>query len=73
MQPQTALIGTDGGIKLYPPGAVDLGFALVVLPGNPELDGALRLDHPLEQTGSLIFRVAQDDRLQSAQHLGDGI
>ena len=73
MQPQTALVRTDGRVKLHSPGAVDLGFAMVVLPGNTELDGSLRLDHPLQQTGSFIFRVAQDDRLQSAQHLGDGI
>ena len=73
VQPQPALVGADGGVKLHAPAAVDMGFALVILPGDAELHGALRLHQALQQSGGLILGVAADDRLQGAQHLVDGV
>ena len=73
VQPQPALVGADGGVKLHAPAAVDMGFALVILPGDAELHSALRFHQALQQSGGLILGVAADDRLQGAQHLVDGV
>ena len=73
VQAKAALVRADGGVKLHAPAAVDMGFALVVLPGDAELHGALRLHQALQQSGGLILGVAADDRLQGTQHLVDGV
>ena len=73
MQAKAALVRADGGVKLHAPAAVDMGFALVILPGDAELHSALRLHQALQQSGGLILGMAADDRLQGAQHLVDGV
>jgi len=44
-----------------PEGLVDLDFALVVNPGNPEQDHALGLDGPLEDLGLPVLRTFVQD------------
>ena len=73
VQAKAALVRADGGVKLHAPAAVDMGFALVILPGDAELHSALRLHQALQQSGGLILGMAADDRLQGAQHLVDGV
>src|SRR5690606_22488063 len=43
VEPQAALVGTEGGVELHPEAAVDLDGAGVVDPRDPEDDLALRL------------------------------
>ena len=42
---------------------------VVVLPGHAELNGALGLDHALQQSSLLILGVSVDDGLQRGQNL----
>ena len=43
---QRTLVGPDGGGELDAVAAVDMLLALVIYPGHPELDHALRLHQP---------------------------
>ena len=59
VESETALVRTDRGVELDAEAAVDLDFALVVDPGDSELDEALRLDYTVEdacldEVGTLV-------------------
>src|SRR5262245_17401003 len=41
MEPETALVGTEGRVELHAVSFVDLALALVILPNNTELDDTL--------------------------------
>lgn len=59
MKPQAALEGTEGGIELHAVAVVDLDVALVVLPGDTELDDALGDGDDLQ--GGPVLRVALEE------------
>ena len=70
MEPQTALVGTDGGVKLDPVAVVDLHLTLVVHPGYPEQNGALGGGQPLQQRVPAVdIFVFLDNGAQGFQHL----
>ena len=71
MEAQTALVGTDRGIVLDTEAAVDLGHAVVVDPGDAELDNALRLDKALKQPVLFPLGVLVHDQLQRFKNLSD--
>ena len=68
MEAQTALVGADGGVELYPVAPVDVDFALIVGPRDAEADHALWLDKALHEGRFLVFGVALDHRFQTLQH-----
>ena len=55
VKPQAALVGADRTVHLDAEAAIDLDAALIVLPGHPEHQHALGLDHPFEDAGAAIF------------------
>ena len=65
MEPQAALVGTDGRVELHTVAAVDLHLAVVIHPGHAEHDHALGLHHTLDQAGLLVFGMGGDDGLQA--------
>ena len=67
VETKAALTGTDGGAELHTKTAVGLEDALVVNPGNAELDQALRLDNTL-QYGQVLGVLGQA-RLDRLEHL----
>ena len=69
MQPQTALVRTDGGVELHAVAAVDMRLALVIHPRHTEQDRTLRLDQPLEQARLFVRRFGLDHGAQGIQHL----
>ena len=62
MKAQAALVGAQGAVELDPEAAVDLDFALVVLPGYPEDDLAFRFTDALNDLALQILGVFDDDR-----------
>ena len=68
-----ALVGTKGRVILNAVAAVDMPHMVVVLPGDAELDGPLRLHHALQQGSLLILGVGVDHRLQRGQDLFHGL
>ena len=73
MEAQAALVGADGAVVLHAVAAVDVHNALVVHPGDAELDHALRLDEALEQGGLLPLGVLVHDQLQGLKDLAHGL
>ena len=71
VEAQTALVGADRGIVLDAEAAVDVGHAVVVDPGDTELDNALRLDKAFEKTVLLPLGVLVHDQLQRFKNLHD--
>ena len=73
MEAQTALVRADRGVELHAVAAVHLHLALVVGPGDAELDHALRFDDALEHASLLVFRVLGDNRLKALEDFLDGL
>ena len=73
VEAQAALVGADGGVILHAEAAVDAGLALVVDPGNAELENALRLDKALKQAGGLPLGVLVDHELERLKNLAHGL
>ena len=69
MQPQAALVGADGRVVLHPVSAVDLHLALIVHPGNPEGNHALRLHNALKDTPVDEVTPAVRHRRKRLKHL----
>ena len=69
VEPQSALVGADGGVELDAVAAVDLHLALVVHPGDAEADDPLGFDEPLDDAGLLDLGPRLDDGLQGLQDL----
>ena len=62
MEAQSALVGTDGAVKLYTVADVHLYFALVVNPGDAESSDAFRFNKALNdfcllKLGVLVIHV----------------
>src|SRR3546814_13111603 len=68
-----ALEGADGRAVLDTEAAIGLDFALIVDPGNTELDSALWFDQAFQQSVLGIARVAFNERPQTMHHFVDGL
>src|SRR5574341_1154597 len=73
MEPQSALVGTDGAVHLDAVAAVDADLAAIVLPRDPEQDDALGLDHPLDDPGGAVLRAPLHDQVHRLEHLLHGL
>jgi hypothetical protein len=73
VEAQAALVGTESRVELHTISTVDLDFALVVFPGNAELDHTLGNGGDLE--GGLVLGVLLEERagLESAGNLVVGL
>ena len=71
MEAETALVGADGGVELHPVSPVHMHLAVVVHPGHPEADHALRLHEHLDDAVPLVLRMLLDDQIQALQNLQD--
>jgi len=69
MEAQAAFVGADGAIHLYPESAVNVYDALIVYPGYPEHDRALRLDDALEDAGLKVAGIGLQKWPEAANHL----
>ena len=70
---QAALVGTDGGTVLDPPGTVDLDFALVVDPADAELDDAVGLDETLQKAVACVVGVFLEEGPEAVHDFLDGL
>ena len=69
MEPQTALIGADGAVKLNTVAIIYLDLALVVYPGNTEQDLPLGGGQPLQKGISTVsVFISFDNDPQGVQH-----
>jgi hypothetical protein len=73
VKPQPPLVRADRVVELDAPGPVDVVFPVVVDPGNPEGDDAVRLAHPLEDFRMAVFVVLDHERHQRLDHLVNGL
>ena len=73
MEAQTALVGAYSGIVLHSEAAVDAGHALIVHPGDAELNNALRLDKALDKPGLFPFGVLVDNKLERLENLAHSL
>ena len=69
MQTQTALVGTDCGVKLDTPAAVYLYLTSIVYPRNTEVYDALGLNDALDDAVLLDFGTCSNDRLEGLEDL----
>src|SRR5690606_10061166 len=69
MEAQTALVRADGTAHLDAVAAVDVHSTGVVDPRYPEQDGALGLDHALEDASLEVFGVGFEERPEAANDL----
>ena len=68
LKTQPALVGPNRIVELYAPGAIHLGTAFVIHPGDAEDDGPVRLCHPFEDLGAPILGVLDDEGHQGLDH-----
>ena len=73
MEAQAALVGADCSVVLYTVAAVYVYLAGVVNPRHTELDGALGLNHSLQQAGLLILGVGIHYGSQRGENLFNGL
>ena len=73
VEAQAALVGADGRVHLHAEATLHLDLALVVHPGYPEHDDALRLDQALHDLGPPVLGVAIDDDGDGVDHFADGL
>ena len=71
VQTQTTLVRSDCRVELAAETTVYLNLAVVVYPGNTELDHALRFYDAVDYAVCLIRRVLFYDRLQRHQNFAD--
>ena len=71
MEPQTAFVGTDCGVELDTESTVDLNLALIVHPGNPELNETLRLHNAIDDAGFDQLRFLFHDGLEGFENFLD--
>ena len=73
VEAKTALVGADGRIVLDTVAAVDLNIAVVVHPGNTELNHAFRLYKALKKRSFFPFRMLVDDQFERLKDFSDGL
>ena len=71
MEPQTALVGADGGVELYPVATVHMDHTGIISPGHPEGDNTLRLHEPFQNAVLLQLGAAFHHGLQTLQNFID--
>ena len=71
VEPESALVGTDGGVELDAVSAVDLDLSGVVHPGDAEHDDPLGLHEPLDDPGLLELGPGLDHGLEGLEDLLD--
>ena len=71
MEPQTAFVGADCGVELDTESTVDLDLALIVHPGNPELNETLRLHNAVDDAGFDQLRFLFHDGLEGFENFLD--
>ena len=69
VEPESALVGSDGGVELDAVSAVDLHLSVVVDPRDAEHDDPLGLDEPLDDSGLLELGPSLDDGLEGLEDL----
>src|SRR6266705_1453646 len=70
MKTQAAFVRTKGAIHLNAKTAVYLNLSVIVDPGNPKLNHALRFDQTFENFGVSTLLAALDHRPDRFQHFG---
>ena len=73
MEPESPLIGTDGGAELHPVAPVHVNLSLIVHPGHPEADDPLRLHKGFDDALFLVLGMLVDDLIQAFQKLQHGL
>ena len=73
MEAQAALVGADGGVVLHAVAAVDLYVAVVIHPGDTELNDALGLHKALQQRVLLPLGMLVDHEFQRFEHFPHGL
>ena len=73
VEAQTALVGTDGAVHLYPEAPVYKDFAGVVLPRNPEHDHPVRFHQSFQYLGATIFRMKVQKRFDGPKYFSCGL
>src|SRR5680860_1333571 len=73
MEPQPALVGSEGAVELNPEPAVDVDLTAIVLPGHPEDDLPLRLADAFDDLVLGELRVLGQHRAERFQHLPHGL
>ena len=68
MEPQSSLIGANGGIELDPISPVHLNFSFIICPWDPENHDTLRFKQTLYYTVFFQFRSALNHRFQGFQN-----
>ena len=69
VEPEPALVGSDGGVELDAVSAVDLHLSVVVDPRDAEHDDPLGLNEPLDDPGLLELGPRLDDGLEGLEDL----
>jgi len=73
VEPEAAFVRPDRAVHLHAEASVDVDFALIVGPGNPEHDDPFRLDHAFEDFRAPVLRVALEHQVERLQHLRHGL
>ena len=73
VQAQAALVGADGGVKLDAPAAVDLDVAVVVDPGDAEVEDAFGFDDAFHDAVFFNFGAGFHDGLEGLEDFADGL
>jgi hypothetical protein len=66
---KSALVRSNSAVELYTIAAVYMPYMIVIFPGNAELDGSLRLNHSLKESGLLILRMSIHNRAKRGKNL----
>ena len=73
METQPAFVWADGRVKLHSVAAVDLYDAVVVHPGDAELDESFRLHNSVDHAGFHDIRTRCNNRLKGFENLFHGL
>ena len=69
LEPQAALVGTDGSVELAAVANIGMPCAVVGHPADAEGEHPLRFHHPGQQVRRFVLRMLFDDRFQRRQNL----
>ena len=73
MEAKAALVRPNGGVELDAVAAVDVELALVVIPGDTELNETLRLDERVYDAALFIAGIGLDQRLKAFEDFLNGL
>jgi hypothetical protein len=69
VEPESALVWTEGRVELDPKTLVDLDFAAIVDPRHSEQNDSLGFDDPFEDSVVEVLRVPFEDRNKGFHNL----